>query len=335
MNTEHAHAWLTAARQAMRIEGKAILAASDRLDEDFCQAVELILNHPGKLVVTGVGKSGHVARKLVSTLCSIGTPSVFLHAAEAGHGDLGVYASGDPTLLISKSGATAELLRLTPVLREFNSPCIGIIGACNSPLAGQMDVLLDASVEREADPNNIVPTASSVVALALGHALAIALMQARNFKLDEFGRFHPSGSLGCGLHLTVREVMHASAEVAWVEPQDSLKQVVIAMTLHPLGAACVVDSKRTLLGLITDGDVRRALEAHDDIRHLRASDAMTRTPVTVGPGARLYEALRLMEDRPSQISLLPVVDPNGQGCLGMVRLHDIYQSWRRSDSKQS
>ncbi len=313
----------------MDIEGNAILAASSRLDESFCQAVELILNHPGKLVVTGVGKSGHVGRKLVATLCSTGTPAVFLHAAEAGHGDLGVYASGDPTLLISKSGDTGELLGLLPVLREFHSPRIGIIGTRNSPLCQELDVVLDASVEREADSNNIVPTASSAVALAFGHALAIALMEARNFKLDEFGRFHPSGNLGRNLNVSVRDVMHGREEVAWVAPQDSLKQVVIAMTMHPLGAACVVDAEGRLMGLITDGDVRRALQAHDDIRQLQAWDAMTRTPITIRPDARLQEALLLMEDRPSQISVLPVAASDGEPCIGIIRLHDIYQSrWR-------
>lgn len=327
-NAQHAPAWLTAARQAMQIEGNAILAASGRLNEDFCRAVELVRSHPGKIVVTGIGKSGYVARKLAATLCSTGTPAVFLHAAEAGHGDLGVYSSGDPTLLISKSGATGELLRLLPMLREFRSPCIGIIGARNSPLGAAVDVVLDASVEREADTNGIVPTASAAVALAFGHALAIALMEAREFQLDDFGRFHPDGALGRGLNLTVRDVMHGGGEVAWVADRDSLKQVVIAMTRYPLGAACVVDAANRFAGLITDGDVRRALRAHDDIRGLCAADVMTRAPIAIGPDARLREALRLMEDRPSQISLLPVVDADGQRCLGLIRLHDIYRSSR-------
>jgi arabinose-5-phosphate isomerase len=196
-----------------------------------------------------------------------------------------------------------------------------------------MDVLLDASVERESDRNNLAPTASSTVALSLGHALAVALMEARQFEPAEFGRFHPAGSLGRALHALVSEVMHGEQEIAWVAPDDSLKQVVIAMTTRPLGAACVVDGQRRLAGLITDGDVRRALQKHDDIRALRASDVMTVKPVRVEPNACLQDALRLMEDRPSQISLLPVVDTGTEQCLGVIRLHDIYQSLWRPDTE--
>jgi arabinose-5-phosphate isomerase len=267
-----------------------------------------------------------VARKIVATLCSTGTPAVFLHAAEASHGDLGIYAPGDPTLMVSKSGTTSELRQLIPFLRELPSRRIGILGNPSSPLAAEMDVVLDASVEREADPGNLAPTASATVALALGHALAIALMGARNFSPEEFGRYHPGGHLGRSLRLTVGEVLHGRGEVAWAKPDDSLKQVVIAMTHHPLGAACVVDATEKLIGLITDGDLRRALQAHDDIRELRAVDVMTANPATIAPEAKLMDALREMEDRPSQISVLPVVDPATGACLGLLRLHDIYRA---------
>jgi len=318
-------AWLEAARQAMEIEAQAVARAARRLDGNLSCAVDLLLSHPGKLIVTGLGKSGHVARKIVATLCSTGTPAVFLHAAEAVHGDLGLYSPGDPTLMVSKSGNTAELLQLIPFLRELPSRRIGILGNPASPLAAEMDVVLDASVEREADAGNLAPTASSTVALALGHALAVALMRARNFNLDDFGRFHPGGHLGRSLRLTVREVMHGTGEVAWARPEDSLKQVVIEMTHYPHGAACVVDASQRLAGLITDGDVRRALQAHDDIRALRAADVMTAKPAVIAPDTRLQEALRIMEDRPSQISVLPVVDASGV-CLGLLRLHDIYRA---------
>ncbi len=197
-------------------------------------AIELILAHPGKLVVTGLGKSGHVARKIVATLCSTGTPAVFLHAAEASHGDLGLYSPGDPTLMVSKSGNTFELLQLIPFLRELPSRRIGILGNPSAPLASEMDVVLDASVEREADPDNLAPTASATVALSLGHALAVALMRARNFGVEDFERFHPGGHLGRSLRLTVRDVMHGRDEIAIAHPDDSLKQVVIAMTHYPL-----------------------------------------------------------------------------------------------------
>lgn len=315
--------YLEAAQQAMEIEAEAIRAASRRLDANLERAVDLILGHPGKVVVTGLGKSGHVARKIVATLCSTGTPAVFLHAAEAAHGDLGIYAANDPTLMVSKSGATSELLELIPFLRDLPSQRIGILGNPRSPLAAEMDIVLDASVEREADPGNLAPTASATVALALGHALAVALMRARNFGIEEFGRYHPGGHLGRGMRLTAADVFHGREEVAWARPEDSLKQVVIAMSHCPLGAACVVDPAGRLVGLVTDGDLRRALEGHDDIRGLRAADVMTPKPVTIVPETRLLDALRLMEDRPSQISVLPVIDPAGGRCLGLLRLHDI------------
>jgi len=318
--------WIEAAQQAMRIEADAVARASQRLDGNLSCAIEIILAHPGKLVVTGLGKSGHVARKIVATLCSTGTPAVFLHAAEAAHGDLGLYSPGDPTLMVSKSGNTFELLQLIPFLRELPSQRIGILGNPSAPLASEMDVVLDASVEREADPDNLAPTASATVALSLGHALAVALMRARNFSVEDFERFHPGGHLGRSLRLTVGEVMHSRDEIAVARSDDSLKQVVIAMTHYPHGAACVVDDSGRLIGLVTDGDVRRALQAYDDIRGLRASAVMTANPSVIAPGTRLQEALRLMEDRPSQISVLPVLDPSSGVCLGLLRLHDIYRS---------
>src|SRR5437762_3339787 len=233
--------WLAAARTAVEIEAAALSRAAARLDGELIRAVDLILAHPGKVVVTGIGKSGHIARKIVATLCSTGTAAVFLHPAEAVHGDLGIYTPGDPTVIISKNGSSAELQALVPLLRQFRSPLIGILGNATSPLATQVDVILDASVEREADPNNLAPTASAVTALALGHARAIALMVARNFTPEEFGRFHPGGQLGRNLKLCVREAMHLGDESARVMPEATLKEVIIAMTRHPLGAACVVE----------------------------------------------------------------------------------------------
>ena len=318
--------WLETARKAMEIEAEAVARAAKRLDGSVSRAVDLILDQPGKLVVTGLGKSGLVARKIAATLCSTGTSAIFLHASEASHGDLGIYSPGDTTLMVSKSGTTKELLRLIPFLRELPSQRIGILGKPTCPLAAEMNVVLDASVEREADPESLAPTASATVALSLGHALAVALMRARNFTAQDFHRFHPGGHLGRSLRLTVREVLHGREEVARVELEHSLKHVVISMTRHPLGAACVEDSSGQLVGLITDGDLRRALQAHDDIRILSAADVMTRNPVTIGPGALLLDALRLMEDRPSQISVLPVVEPATGQYLGLIRLHDIYRA---------
>jgi len=308
----------------MEMEAEAISLAASRLDGDFRRAVDLVRGHAGKVAVTGLGKSGLVAQKLAATLCSTGTPAVFLHPVDALHGDVGIYAPGDPTILLSKSGTTAELLRLVPVLRDLKSPLVGIIGHVTSPLAKAMDVVLDASVRAEADPFNLAPTASTAVATALGDALALAVMQARNQTPEDFAARHPAGQLGRNLRLTVRDVMHCGDEVAWADPGSSMKSVIVAMNRRRLGAACVTGPDGALLGIVTDGDLRRALEADRDIRLVSASDVMTVSPVTIGPDSTLGEALRVMEDRPSQISVLPVVD-SGR-CLGLVRLHDLYQT---------
>ena len=327
MGTEEKQEWLAAARAAIEIESAALARAACRLDGDLIRAVDLILAHPGKLVVTGIGKSGHIARKTVATLCSTGTAAVFLHPAEAVHGDLGIYTPGDPTVMISKDGASSEMLALVPLLREFRSPLIGILGKLKSPLAAELDVLLDASVEREADPNNLAPTASAATAMAIGDALAIALMRARNFTPEEFGRFHPGGQIGRNLRLEVRRAMHSLGEIAVVRPDASLRDVILAMTERPWGAASVVSASGVLEGLITDGDLRRALTNHDDIRGMRAEHVMTHAPVSIAPDATLGEALEKMERRASQISVLPVVDRSGCA-LGLLRLHDVYLGGR-------
>jgi arabinose-5-phosphate isomerase len=320
-----ANDWREIARTVLEDEARALVAVAAGLDRQWNEAVEMLLRHKGKVVVSGIGKSGHIAQKIAATLASTGTPAVFLHAAEAAHGDLGIYTPGDPSILISKSGSTAELLRLIPILRQFRSPLIAIVGNLNSPMAKQADVVLDARVEKEADPLNLAPTSSTTVALALGDALAVVLMQARSFTDQDFARYHPAGQLGRNLWLKVADVMHQDEAVAWVKPETPLRQVIIAMSRCPLGAACVVDKDHLLLGIITDGDLRRVLLTHEDIRGLRASECMTRQPTTISLQASLKEATRLMEDRPSQISVLPVVDPVSQRCLGLIRIHDIYQ----------
>ncbi|MDX1436358.1 MAG: KpsF/GutQ family sugar-phosphate isomerase [Anaerolineales bacterium] len=318
--------WLEVAQRALEVEIEAIKKASTRLDGSLTCAAEIILAHDGKVVVSGIGKSGHIAQKIAATLCSTGTPAVYLHPADASHGDLGVYTPGDPSILISKSGSTAELVRLVPILRQFNSPLIAIVGNLSSALVREADVVLDARVEREADPLGVVPTASAVVALALGDALASALMYARRLSVQDYGRFHPGGQIGRNLWLHVADIMHQGEQVAWVEAQTPVRDVVIALTEKPLGAACVVDENFRLLGLITDGDVRRALKTYDDIRPLVAQEIMTEKPVEIHPEISLKEALQLMESRSSQISVLPVVARETNRCLGLLRLHDIYQA---------
>jgi arabinose-5-phosphate isomerase len=317
--------WRELAQAVLESEARALTAVATRLDHHWTEAVDLLLGHEGKVIVSGIGKSGHVGQKIAATFASTGTPAVFLHAAEAVHGDLGIYTPGDPSILISKSGSTAELLRLIPLLRQFRSPLIAIVGNLNSPMAQKADVVLDARVEREADPLNLAPTCSTTVALALGDALAVALMQARSFTDRDFARYHPAGQLGRNLWLKVADVMHQDEAVAWVEPDTPLRQVIITMSQRPLGAACVVDKHHLLLGIITDGDLRRVLLSHEDIRGLQAGECMTRHPITITPQAGLKEAARLMEERASQISVLPVLDPLSQRCVGLIRIHDIYQ----------
>jgi len=306
-------------------EAEALQQLASRLDEKFIKVVDLILKSNGKVIITGIGKSGRIGEKIASTLCSTGTPSAFLHAGEAMHGDLGIYHPGDPSILISKSGSTLELLRIIPTLREFNSPLIALTGNINSDLAQQCDYVLDASIKEEADPLGIVPTSSSIVTLALGDALASALMHARGFQPKDFARVHPAGQLGRNLLLNVADVMHKDNKFAKVAPDTSVKNVVITMTKYPLGAACVEDQEGNFKGFITEGDIRRALQDHDDIRVLRAENIMKKNPISIPPTASLADAIKLMEDRPSQISVLPVIEQGKNKCLGLLRIHDIYQ----------
>jgi arabinose-5-phosphate isomerase len=307
----------------MDAEGRAILDARTKLGGAIRIAITVLFTCGAKTVVTGIGKSGLIGRKIAATLCSTGTPAAFMHPVEALHGDLGMCAPGDPVIMLSKSGSTPELLALVPLLKQSGSKIIGILGSTESQLGRVLDVVLDASVSREADPLDIAPTSSAVVALAIGDALASALMVSRGFTLEDYGRSHPGGQLGRSLLLAVQDVMHTGSRVAWVAPGSTLKEVVVMMTEHPLGAACVVDEARRLLGLITDGDLRRVLRRVDDIRSLSAADAMTPEPTTIAPQVRLREALELMENRPSQIGVLPVVDTQGV-CVGLVRVHDMY-----------
>ncbi len=316
---------LQSARRVLLAEAQALEEAATRLDGEFDRAIDLLCAQQGKVLLTGIGKSGIVAQKIAATFCSLGQPAVFLHPVEALHGDLGLYSPGDPTVVLSRSGNTGELLRLVAQLRALKSPVIGILGVPKSALGALMDVVLDASVRAEADQNNLAPTASAVVALGLGDALAIGLMERRGFTAEDFARFHPSGQLGRNLRLTVGEVMHPLEQVASAVGEDPLRKVVIEMTQHSLGAACVLDAEGRLAGIVTDGDVRRALQRHDDIRAVVARDVMTQRPSTVSPDASVHEALRMMEDRPSQIAVLPVVDEQSGRCVGLVRLHDLYQ----------
>ena len=317
---------ISVAKQVLKLEGEELFAAAERIPESIVEASKIIIRNSGKVVLCGMGKSGLIAQKIAATLCSIGNKAVFLHAAEAAHGDLGVYAPGDPTILISKSGATEEMLRLIPILREFNSPLIGILGNMNSPLVTKVDIVLDASVSKEADPLGIVPTSSTTLTLAIGDAITGVLMKQSEFNHDDFAKLHPAGDLGRRLRLMVENIMQPINAVAVVAQGDSLRKVVIKMTEKPQGAALVVDKELQLLGIITDGDLRRCLAEGKDIDKITADDLMTSNPVGINIKSHLKDAMVLMEDRKSQISVLPVVNDDGKTCAGLIRLHDIYQS---------
>ena len=276
-------------------------------------------------MICGLGKSGLIAQKIAATFCSIGRKAVFLHAVDALHGDLGIFEAGDPTIVISKSGSTEEIVRLIPILKEFESPLIGIVGNMNSSIIDDLDIVLDASVDNEADPLGIVPTSSTTLTLSIGDALAGVLMSVKGFNKNDFARFHPSGSLGKRLLLTVEKIMQHISNVAVVNMTDKLRKVVIAMTEKPNGAA-IVKCKNDGFGLITDGDLRRCLAEGEDIDLLDAERIMTTDPVSISSNSSVDNALKLMEDRRSQISVLPVVSIENGECLGLIRLHDIYQT---------
>ena len=313
------------AASILKTEANELLQAADRVSESIVDAAKLIDNHNGKVMICGLGKSGLIAQKIAATFCSVGRKAVFLHAVDALHGDLGIFEAGDPTIVISKSGSTEEIVRLIPILKEFESPLIGIVGNMNSSIIDDLDIVLDASVDNEADPLGIVPTSSTTLTLSIGDALAGVLMSVKGFNKNDFARYHPSGSLGKRLLLTVENIMQHISNVAVVKMTDKLRKVVIAMTEKPNGAA-IVKCKNDGFGLITDGDLRRCLAEGEDIDLLDAERIMTTDPVSISSNSSVDNALKLMEDRRSQISVLPVVSEENGECLGLIRLHDIYQT---------
>jgi arabinose-5-phosphate isomerase len=315
---------LTKVTEVLRLEADAIAGAINNLDsEQVNRAVETLRSCKGKVIVTGVGKSGAIAEKIAQTLTSTGTAAVFVHPSDAIHGGLGVIANDDVVVAITNSGETDEILVLIPYLKQRAAHLLAIVGNTSSTLAVHADAVLDASVDREACPLNLAPTASTTVALAIGDALAMALMDAKGLTAEDFAANHPAGQLGKRLTLTVGALMHPSpsidASATWLD-------VVKAISSHALGAVNVVNGNSELLGIITDGDLRRTIERTepDSLSVLSAEKMMTASPITVAPEMLAYDALRLMEDRPSQISVLPVTD--GGTCVGLLRLHDIVRS---------
>ena len=318
----------TQVADCLRLEAEAVARAAERLrPAEVERAIQLLTDCRGKVVVVGVGKSGNVAQKIAATMTSTGTTAVFLHPSDALHGGLGIVTSDDVVVVISNSGETDEILAMLPYLKHRRVPVIALIGNLRSTLAARADVLLDASVEKEACPLGLAPTTSTTVALAIGDALALALMQCKELTPEAFALNHPAGRLGKRLMLRVSDVMHGGAQNPTVGGATPLLEVVRAISRGGLGAVSVLDDAGRLAGIITDGDLRRTLERGDltALAGRTAGEIMTRTPVTTTPDALAYAALQLMEDRPRQISVLPVVDGAGTS-VGLLRLHDIVRS---------
>ncbi|MEM1367942.1 MAG: KpsF/GutQ family sugar-phosphate isomerase [Cyanobacteria bacterium P01_H01_bin.15] len=309
-------------------EAESISNVAKRLDgQQVDKALTYLQQCQGKVIVSGVGKSGIIARKISATFSSMGTTAIFLHPCEALHGDLGIVNRNDVAILISNSGETSELLTILPHIHSRQVPTIGIVGRLNSTLARNVDAVLDAAVSREADPLNLAPTASTTVALALGDAIALVSAQARGTTPEIFALNHPGGRLGKRLTLRVGDLMHGGADNPQVMAAESWLSVVSAISRGCLGAVSVVDHHQILQGIITDGDLRRALEnvEMENLSKLSAATLMTPEPTTITPERLAYDALQLMENRPSQISVLPVVDKNNRS-LGLLRIHDIFRS---------
>lgn len=310
-------------KEVIRIEAKALRALEERIDAKFDQAVELVFNSTGRVIATGLGKSGLVARKIVATMNSTGTAAIFLHPADAVHGDLGMVRADDVVICLSKSGDTEEILDLMPMFRRIGVKVIGMIGNVASVLARQSDIVLDTSVEEEACPHDLAPTASTTAMLAMGDALAIALLEKRGFTKEEFAMFHPGGNLGKQLLLRVEEMMVSGVNVPIVPAEVPLSDAIVEMTSKRLGATCVVNPSGQLLGIITDGDLRRLLHRTKNVTNVTAAEAMSKNPKTIRKGLLAATALEEMES--FNITQLVVVDES-QRPVGMLHLHDLVKA---------
>lgn len=314
---------LEVAARVLHDEAEAILKLIDRLDTSFEDAVNLISHSSGRLILTGMGKSGHIAKKVSATMASTGTPSFFLHPAEGIHGDLGMVTAQDVIIAYSNSGETGEILNIIPSVKRIGAKMIAVVGNVNSTLAKNSDVVLYAGAEKEADNLGLAPTSSTTAALALGDALAVTLMEKMHFTADNFAVFHPGGSLGRRLLLTVEMVMHKGDNNPVIFENSSIKDALFAMTDKGLGAVSVIDENYMLQGLMTDGDVRRGLEKGINFLSLPVKEGMTQKPIVITPDKLAAEALHLMEKHvPHPITVLPVVDNNGKS-VGMIHITDL------------
>lgn len=311
------------AAQVLRDEAEAVLALVPKLDAEFEKAVALIEAAPGRVILTGMGKSGHIARKVAATMASTGTPAFFVHPAEAIHGDLGMVTASDVVIAYSNSGETGEILNILPSVRRIGAKLIAIVGKTESMLAKEADAVLDAGVAREAGALGLAPTSSTTAALAMGDALAISLMEKHHFTADQFAVFHPGGSLGKRLLLTVEMVMHHGEDNPVIGEEKSVKDALFVMTDKGLGAVNVIDGEGKLLGLMTDGDVRRGLKAGTEFLNNPVKEAMTKSPEVITKEKLAAAALHLMEGhKPHPITVLPVVDEEGKA-IGMLHVTDL------------
>lgn len=307
-------------KKTIEIEINALQNLPDRMGEDFVQAVELIIACKGHVVVTGIGKSGLIAQKISATLASTGTPSFFIHPVEGVHGDLGMVKDGDVVLALSLSGETEELLRVLPVFARLGMDLIAITGNTNSTLSKQAVSILDVSVEQEACPINLAPTASTTATLAMGDALAMSVLEGKGFRPEDFAQFHPGGVLGRNL-VRVEEVMSTALDIPFVDEKDLIEEVVREMGLKKLGMTCVVDNLKRLVGVITDGDLRRSLETKTDWTSACANELMSKVPHSISPKEMAAVALHRMES--SSITSLVVCEENSDEVLGVIHLHHI------------
>lgn len=312
----------------LRLESEAIARTASRLQRDEIErVVQLLAACKGKIVILGVGKSGIIAQKIAATMTSTGTGALYLHPSDALHGGIGIINAADAVMILSNSGETDEIIEMLPYLKRRQVPIIALVGNLDSTLARRADAVIDGSVDQEACPLNLAPTTSTTVALALGDALAMTLMQVKGLTPDDFAVNHPAGQLGKRLTLTVADLMHSGAENPTIALEAMWVDAVKGISAGGLGAVSVVDDAGRLAGIITDGDLRRAIQRSDpgSLANLQAAQLMTRGPAVASPELLAYDALRLMEDRPSQISVLPVVDGD-RVCVGLIRLHDIVRS---------
>ena len=314
---------LALARRVLEIEADAVRALIGRIDGSFLKALRLVLACEGRVVVSGIGKSGHIARKIASTMASTGTPAFFVHAAEAGHGDLGMIRPEDIFVCISNSGESSELLAIVPLVKRQGAKLIAITGEAGSTLAREADVHLDAGVAQEACPLNLAPTASSTATLALGDALAVALLDARGFSEADFARSHPGGSLGRRLLTRVYDVMRRDADIPTVPIEATLSTAVLEISRKRMGMTAVVDTAGRIAGIFTDGDLRRTVEKITDLKSARIADLMSKAPRTIGPQALAVEAVELMERH--MINQLLVADEDGV-LVGALDMHDLFRA---------